>query len=375
LVAHGIDDIDIARWRMRSLRLVSPLAGSAGEVVGALLAVQAENAVQAAWAVGCRTAAADPGDLAALLADGTVIRTHVLRPTWHFVCADDVAWLLDLTGPRVQKVTGGGLRLTHGLDDAAIERAMTQVVDVLAGHGELTRAALRAELTQREVVGRTPPPGGPDFLMLLLAHAELAGLIGSGRPVDGEHVYALLADRAPGARRLDREEALAELAFRYACGHGPVTERDLAYWATLTLGAARRGLASVAARLDRFEHDGRTFWHAPGESPPPLRGIVPRAHLLQILDECYRGYQDTRWMLDAAGIVPRGREASTGMALIDGQFAAQVRRTDPPGRVRFALRPYRQLGRGEIAALQDTAHRYAQFTGRSAELTVQALAP
>ena len=79
--------------------------------------------------------------------------------------------------------------------------------------------------------------------MLLLAHAELAGLVfPSGRQVDGNHTYALLADRAPSARRLDREEALGKLALRYASGHGPATERDLAYWASLTLGDARRGL-------------------------------------------------------------------------------------------------------------------------------------
>jgi hypothetical protein len=370
-VARGITDVDIARWRVRSLRLVSPLARSADEVVGGLLAVQAENPGQAAWAVSCRTEACDPRDLAGLLADGAVIRTHVLRPTWHFVRADDVAWLVALTGPRVQKVTGSALRLVHGLDDAAIGHAMERVVDVLARGGEATRTQLREELARRGVVGRTPPPGGPDLLMLLLAHTELNGLICSGRLVANVHTYALLADRAPHARRLDRDAALAELAVRYACGHGPVTDRDLAYWATLTLDDARRGLAAVAERLERFEHEGRRYWHAPGESPPARRNTAPRAHLLQILDECYRGYQDTRWVLDASGIVPRGRETSSGMALIDAQYAAQVRRTDAHDRVRFALRPYREFGRAEIAALEETAQRYGRFTGRHAMLSIE----
>ena len=135
----------------------------------------------------------------------------------------------------------------------------------------------------------------------------------------------MFADRIPSPRRLDRDEALAELALRYFTGHGPATERDLAYWATLTLGDVRAGLAQATDRLDSFEHDGRTFWHAPAD--PPATGGSPAGHLLQILDETYRGYQDSRWVLDAAGIVPRTREATAGMALVDAQLVAAMKRT------------------------------------------------
>src|SRR6266581_6161091 len=116
-----VQDLDIARWRLSSQHLVSPHAVSAREAVGSLLAVQAENFSQAAWAVASRTQSPDQADLAALLNDGAVVRTHVLRPTWHFVLAEDIGWLLDLTGPRVRRVTGQQLRSTHGLDERAIE--------------------------------------------------------------------------------------------------------------------------------------------------------------------------------------------------------------------------------------------------------------
>ena len=82
-----VADLDIARWRLRSQHLVWPYAVSAGEAVGSLLAVQAENPSQAAWAVASRTQNPDQAELAALLDNGTVVRTHVLRPTWHFVRA------------------------------------------------------------------------------------------------------------------------------------------------------------------------------------------------------------------------------------------------------------------------------------------------
>jgi hypothetical protein len=357
-----VQDLDIARWRLRSQHLVSPYAVSAREAVGSLLAVQAENPSQAAWAVASRTRNPDQADLARLLDDGAVVRTHVLRPTWHFVLAEDIGWLLDVTGPRVRRVTGQQLRYTHGLDERAIDQAVATVTQALASRGQLTRAQMADELRERgiQVSGQ--------MLMILLADIELDGLICSGEVVDGEHTYALMSERVPAPRRLDRTEALAELALRYFTGHGPATERDLAYWATLTLTDVRTGLQQVRDRLDSFQHDGRTFWHAPGDAP---RGPQePAGHLLQVLDETYRGYQDSRWVLDAAGDVPRTRESATGMALVDAQLLAAMRRTIANDHVEFDLRPYRALTSPEIEALDQAAGRYGEYLRLKARLTL-----
>lgn len=347
------EDRDIARWRLRTQHLVAPHAASPSEVVGSLLAVQAENPGQAAWALASRTR--EPGDteLAQLLDGGGVLRTHVLRPTWHFVRAEDIGWLVDLTGPRVRRVTSQQLRNAHGLDEAAVHHATETVMQALADQGELTRAQLADELRDRGVQTTG------QMLMILLAHAELGGLICSGRPADGEHTYAPLSERVPSPRRLDRAEALAEIALRYFTGHGPATERDLAYWATLTLTDVRAGLAQVRDQLASFDHDGRTFWHAPADAPPGAQ--QPAGHLLQILDETYRGYQDSRWVLDAAGQVPRTRETSIGMALVDGQLVAAVRRSVGNSRVTFELRPYRSLKPADVEALDEAATRYGDY--------------
>jgi hypothetical protein len=355
-------DLDVARWRLRSQHLVWPYAASAREAVGSLLAVQAENPSQAGWAVASRTPNPGQAELAALLDDGTVVRTHVLRPTWHFVLGEDLGWLLELTGPRVRRVTGQQLRTTHGLDERAIGHAVAAVAGALADRGQLTRAQLAGELRGRGV------GGSGQMLMILLAHAELDGLICSGPITGGQHTYALTGQRVPAPRRLERAEALAELAWRYFTGHGPATERDLAYWATLTLTDVRAGLAQARDRLDSFRHDERTFWHAPGDAP--TRPQQPPAHLLQILDETYRGYQDSRWVLDAAGHVPRARETAAGMALIDAQLLAAMRRSLAPGHVRFDLRPYRALTPPEIEALDQAAQRYGAYLRLKAQITL-----
>jgi hypothetical protein len=357
-----VHDLDIARWRLRTQRLARPHAESADEVVGSLLAVQAENPSQTAWAVAARTSKPDPADLAARLDNGTIVRTHVLRTTWHFARAEDIGWLLDLTARRLRLTTGRALLNPHGMDERAVSQAITAVTGILDRRPGLTRPELARELRQQGI-----EPSG-QCLMILLIHAELDQLICSGPPAGGEHTYALMDQRVPSPRRLGRDEALAEIALRYFTGHGPATERDLVYWASLTVTDVRAGLAQVRDKLGSFQHDGRTFWHAPGEEPPS-GPQEPAGHLLQILDETYRGYQDSRWMLDAAGIVPRVRETAIGMALAGAQLVAAMKRTITGDQVRFDLQPYRALTPAQISALEQAARRYGQFLNLEPRLT------
>lgn len=356
-------DRELARWRLRSQRLVSPHAASALAAVQGLLAVQAENPGQAAWAVATRMRDRDAACLEALLAQGEVVRTHVLRPTWHFVAVRDIGWLLELTAPRVRPVVARQLDASFGLAGAALERAGHVVVESLSQRPDQTRAELADHLS------RSGAATTGQMVMLLLALLELDRRICSGRPRQGAHTYAPFAARVPSTDGFDRDEALAELALRYFTGHGPATERDLAYWATLTLGDVRRGIRRVRERLACFESDGRTYWHAVGEAPPAEPG-VPGGHLLQILDEVYRGYQESRMVLDSEGVVPGGRETAIGMALVDAQMVARMRRT-VGRRVRFELTPYKAtLTRSQRSCLEQAAASYAAFLGLDYELRV-----
>ena len=359
-----VSDVDIARWRLRSQHLLGDGRAGSHDVVTSLLAVQAENPSQSAWAVASRTAQPDADDLACRIDEGRVIRTHVLRPTWHYVAADDLVWLVELTAPRVRRSATQQLRDVHGLDERGVGRAEERVLEALAGTA-LTRPQLA------EVLERTGPKLTGHQLMILMADLELQALVCSGPQQDGAHSYALVADRVAHPRRLEREEALAEIALRYFTGHGPATERDLAYWATLTRFDVRMGLAAADDRLESFEHDGRTFWHAPGEEPPaPPR--EPGAHLLQLLDEMYRGYQDSRMVLDAAGAVPAGREAAIGIVLVDGQLVAGMKRTLSEVGVRFDLTPYPSWSDDFLRPLAVEAARYGAFLGRQPLVDVQA---
>ena len=362
-------DVEIARWRMRNQHLTAPHAESGAEVVDHLLAVQAENPSQSAWAVAARTSSPNPGDLAGLLDSGDVVRTHVLRPTWHYVARADIDWLLALTGPNLYRIVDTQLLGDLELTGNDIDRLGATVVELLAETPDRTRDEVADALRDRvpdladRITGR--------MVMLLMGHLEMDRLVSSGTPREDNHTYARYADRV-GTRvppeAFDRDEALARLALRYFTGHGPATVKDLSYWATLTLGDARRGLGAVQDQLVSFDHDGRTYWLAPGEPPEEPGQSV--GHLLQLLDEMYRGYQDSRWVLDARGVVPRERERAIGIGLVDGQLVAAMKRVLTPARVRFELTPHRPLSTGETQALEDAAGRYGEFLGRPAEIVV-----
>jgi len=345
----------IARWRLRTLRLSGERHARPEDVIGGLLGVQAENHGQASWALATRTVDTTQADLAGRFDAGTILRTHVLRPTWHYVLPDDIRWLLAATAPRVRRTFRIHQR-DLGFDDALLDRARG-VIEASLRDGPLTRTAISQRLADAGL------PAADFALMLFLADAELEALVCSGPLVDGQHTYVLLDERVPSTRPRERAEAVTELVVRYFTGHGPATERDLRYWATMTLSDIRAGLAAAGDRLTSFEHDGRTYWHAgePHEDGP----IEPRGHLLQTLDEYHNGYQDSRRVLDADGLVPHGRLASVGMALVDGQMVGGMRRRVTADRVHFDVTAFRDLADDEHAALAEAADRYGAFLDRT----------
>lgn len=361
----------ISRWRLRSQQLSEPHAASAADVLTTMLAVQAENPSQSAWAVATRTTDPDPTDLAGLLASGAVLRTHLLRPTWHYVAREDADWLIALTAPRVQRQTiEPQLRRDHGLSGTEVARLAATAVAVLTETPDLLRDELADELRRRRPALAERLTG--QAVMILLAHLELDRLLCSGSPRDGRHTYASFAARVghpTPPEEFDIDAALGRLAVRYFTGHGPATAADLGYWATLTLTDARRAVHIAGDRLVSFTVEDTTYWHVPGtaaDGPDPS----PSGHLLQVLDELYRGYQDSRMMIDEAGLVARGRERAIGMAVVDGQMVGWMKRDLSPARVRFQVSPLRNLRRNERLSLEDAADRYGAFLDRPAELII-----
>lgn len=350
----ALSDADLARWRMHSLVLDGPVLGGPLAVVEHLLAVQAENATQSRWAIACRASGVLDADVVAAIDEGELIRTHVLRPTWHDVRPADLRWLLELTGPRIRR-SMRGLDRAHGITDEVVTASTEVVVSGLAG-GSWTRGELGDRLVDEGLPGSGPPLGH------LLGHLETLAVVCSGPLRDGEHTYVLVDERVAPAPARDRGEMLAELATRYVASHGPVTARDLAYWSHQTLTDARAGLVSAqeAGGVDSFDHDGRRWWSV-GE-PPPSSAVRQRAHVLQRLDECHNGVQDTRHLLDRARWVTEDRPP-VGMVLLDAQIAGHMWRRTTSTALVVAVQPLRPLGDDELVAIDEEVARYAAFLG------------
>ena len=330
------------------------------EAVRWLGAVQAQEYPLARWALGTRVRDATDASVAEAFDAGRILRTHLLRPTWHFVLPEDIRWLLALTAPRVHQLNGPYYRKFE-LTSAILARCHALIAAELADGKQRTRPELALALAHGGVLADGPR------LSYIMMHAELEGLICSGAMRGKQHTYALLDDRVPHARMLTGDEALAELTLRYFTGHGPATLNDFVRWSGLTVSAARQGLGLVGAALVK-EHNGasgQAHWSSANAQPPSP--APPMAYLLHEYDEAII-YKDVHFR-----DLPWSRERATWNdtfyrpILLDGQRAGTWRRTVGTRAVAFEAQVFATLDSEQTAALTDALDRYSTYMGLPVE--------
>lgn len=337
----------IAQQRLENQRLTRPGPRDPADLVAWFGAVQAQEYPAAKWALALRMPdGTTDARIEQAFNDGRILRTHVLRPTWHFVGASDLHWMLELTAPRVHQALAFACRY-YELDLAKRNRA-TSVIERAVGDGQhLTRAELGACLGRAGVVVKGVR------LAFLAMHAELERVICSGAQRGKQSTYALLADRGPKPKRLSRDEALAELTARYFRSHGPATIRDFAWWSGLTVADAKRGLEISKGRDE--EIDGLTYWTL--GRPRATATRLGRVHLLPTYDEYFVAYKD----LEA---VPRGKAArgTLQQAIIaNGQVAGTWKTIVKKGERSVDTTMLRRLTGVEARALAEAVARYGRF--------------
>lgn len=348
---------DVALRRLRNQRLAGDPFESPQEAVGCLGAVQSQDYGGAKWAIGQRTRGATDADLDRLFDEGRILRTHLMRPTWHFVLPEDLRWLLELTAPRVKATMAANDRVQE-VDAQVLARTHRVLEQALGDAHHLTRTELAAALESAGIAA-----GGPRLSHLLM-HAELDGIVVSGPRRGKQFTYALLQERAPRARRLDQEEALAELVRRYFTGHGPAQVTDFAWWSGLTVKDGRRGLDMVGSCLEREVVEGRTYWSS--AEPPPVRDGGPAIHLLPNYDEFLVAYQDRSASFDPS----RGLDMSgfrggilDNVVVLRGQVWGGWKRRLEGRQAVVELGPLDDLEPSEAAELEQAAGRLGRFLG------------
>lgn len=266
-------------------QLSNPRFDDPKKVVGWLGAVQAQNYSMAKWAIGIRLKAGHLQTVEQALQRGEILRIHVMRPTWHFVTAEDIRWMLALSAKRIKAANIGlaedkkmGITQTH------YNQCNRLLEKILGGHKSLTKEEIRQELEQ----SRFPVDnyGMTRFLM----HAETEGLVCSGEDKNQKPTYALLEERVPPISPLSQEESLAKLAQNYFRSHSPASLQDFVWWSGLSATEARQAIGAIRSELitDRFSPQ-ELFVH---ESCPGTISPDETLHLLPSYDEYLLGYKD-----------------------------------------------------------------------------------
>jgi hypothetical protein len=341
--------------RLDNQRLARPVPADPRAVVSWFGAMQAQDFPGAKWAVGLRAKTLTDAAVQRAYDEGDILRTHVLRPTWHFVAREDIRWLIGLSGPRLL----AGMAWRHRqleLDARTVARSRAALARALEG-GDLTRGAI-ADVLRRARIHVTP-----ERLSHLLLIAELEGLVCSGPVRDRRLTHALMDRRAPAVPAMDRDQALARLAGRYFRSHGPATIADFAWWSGLALRDARSAIEMAGGALA-----GDAVMAGAGRAVTPAGRLRSRgAWLLPNFDEYLVAYKDRRAIV-GEGVDPRDTLAHT--VLLDGCAIGNWRARRNGAALRIVVAPRRRLTRDDVTRIGRTGRRYAAFLGQP--ITIEA---
>jgi hypothetical protein len=354
--------LDIARRRLHNQHIAGSTFEEPDEVVAWLGAVQAQDYLGSLWAVGLRMRQAVEADIERAAANKTIIRTWPMRGTLHFVAAADVRWMLELLTPRVVAGMARRLHRHFGLDEATFARSKELFAAALQGGKQLSRDAMYEVLAAAQI----SPAGGRG--LHILSRLAQDGLICFGARRGKQHTFALLAEWAPTAKTLERDEALAELTRRYFTSHGPATLHDFTWWSGLTMADARAGLEMVKSQFRPEVIGGRTYWFDP--SRPAARGATPAACLLPAYDEYTVAYKDRSAVRDPS----QAKQPSSGDGLlsptivVNGRVVGTWQRTLKRDSVVITPSFFAGLKPAETRAFAAAAKRYGEFLGASVSL-------
>jgi hypothetical protein len=361
---------EILRLRLANQHLACQRSTDPRAMVAHLGAVQSQDYPAALWALGLRVAQATRTSLECAFNSGAILRTHVLRPTWHLVTPEDIRWMLALTAPRIKRAMASRDRAL-GLTDDLVAQTNAAIARALEGGQQLTRPEIGGAL---QAAGIAVADGS--VLSHLVSHAELDGVVCSGALRGKLHTHALLEERVPRARVLARDEAVAELACRYFASHGPATLNDFAWWSGLTVVDGRRGLEAHGSRFVNEKAAGLTYWFASSAASTTTLG--PAALLLPNFDEFTVAYRArelfySRELEFRPG--PRDDAPFGNVIVIGGQVVGIWKRSLVKERLRIEPRWFNPPARHEEMAFTEAAERYAAFMGLPAAQQRTSVAP
>lgn len=347
---------EIIIHRLRNQQLISPKFLKPHEIVAWFGAMQAQEYAMAKWAIGLRLLASHDHEIEQAFNDGKILRIHCVRPTWHFVTPEDIRMVLAVTAPRIQALSAY-MNRKLSLNSNIFKRSNDLLVKILEGGNSLTRETIRTEFSRIKI------PTTEQRLSHLMMQAELDGIVCSG-PRQGKHqTYALLSERAPSSKKIDRREALVELSQRYFSSRGPATINDFAYWSGITAAEAKTGALSLSKQFEKIIIDGKEYFFLPNRSKP--MDTIRTAFLMPDYDELGMGYKDRSAIQSDTKIVVNirgGNPIFNRMLVVNGRIAGTWKRTVSKNDVEVKIFPFKKLTTEEKKRVARAVEQFKQFT-------------
>jgi hypothetical protein len=349
----NINSSDTGRLRLESQQLNGTTLNTAGELVAWFGAVQGQEYALTKWGLGLRLSNLLDSDIEKELTDGKIFRTHLLRPTWHFVTSEDIHWLLKLTSPRIN-ATNAYMYRKLDLDEAVFNKCNSLLTKLLQGHRQLTRIEINGEF------GKNKIEATGHRLSYIMMRSELDGILCSGARQGNQFTYALLEERVPKRKKLNREEALAELAKRYFISRGPATVFDFSTWSGLTLTECRQGIELSKSCFDKMTLEKKEYYF----STHLISNLGPysRILLLPIYDEFIMGYKDRSAIMEfKQSLNPNPSFHFNCMIVLDGQIIGTWKRTLEKKQIVLKYNLFGTLSSKQNRELENIIQRFAAF--------------
>ncbi len=358
--------IELGKIRLASQQIGGTKYSLAKDVLKWMGAMQAQDFAMAKWAVGIRFPNSTEQEISAAIDKGDILRTHILRPTWHFVTSDDIYWMLELTAQQI-KNSFHSRNNQLGLTKTILSKSISIIEKSLNGGNHLSREALIAEL------GKAKIATDENRASHIFAWAELEGLICSGKIEKGKPTYAILEERVPRKKPFNKDEALATLARRYFSSRCPATLQDFVWWSGLTVSQARFATGLVSQNFMAEEIDGQTYWFTANGSNPIVEN--KEAYLLPAFDEFIISYKDRAAMLPdethKKAISENG--IFRPVILVHGQVKGIWKRTIIKEKVSIEAELFENPYKETRNLIEEAAADYSQFLGKNIELNFKSI--
>lgn len=352
-----MDSDRVLSQRLATQRLSSAPLPRAADAVRLLTCVQSQERDHAFFSLGLRTKGSTYAAVRGEHDEGALLRTHILRPTWHFVAPEDLRWILALTSPRVLAGMAGRHRQL-GLDDTQrMDSGLSLLADLLQGGRCLTRSEIGEAFVER---GSAIEPGPPLGHLLLVA--ELRGLLCSGPQTGVHHSYALVDEVVPPTRLRHEDEALVELVHRFFAGHGPATVKDFTRWSSQTVARTKEALAQLDGVLEQVDVEGTPHWFDPAVVPR-RSPAAPAAYLFPVYDEAVLTYPAVNFPAAADHPFAKHPDPFWAKVVLDRENVGLWKRSVRGDEVEVDVRLARSVGDAGRAAVHQAAQRLACFLG------------